>query len=199
MSDQVIIVLGREHGSLGHEIAEELSEKFGIKLYDKKLLNDLAEKYDMDEDFVSKYDEKPMNPILDHLTSGMVMPLEHALAEKVFRYERALAKSGESFVVVGRCADYVLQDNPNVVSVFICGEPETKIKHLMEEKGLDYDAAKKEMNTVDKHRMAYHNTYAHTKWDETSSYGVMLNSSKLGKDKCVEMIIKYVELQQTGK
>lgn len=197
MNKQTIIVIGREHGSLGHEIAKRLSEQLGIKLYDKEILTSLAKEYDLDSNFVSQYDEKAVNPIVDHISAGRALPMETALAQKVFRFERHLAASGDSFVIVGRCAEYVLKDNPNVVSVFICGDPETKISHIMESRGIDREDAVHEIESTDKQRRNYHDTYAHTKWSDTTTYGLILNSSKLGLDKSVTLIKDYVNLMQS--
>jgi len=193
---QLIVVIGREHGSYGHEVAAKLAEKRGIKLYDKQILNDLAEHYDLGEDFVDKYDEKPRNQVLARLNSTKDVPMEDVLAQKVFLYERRLAASGESFVIVGRCADSVLRDNPNMINIFITGSVEDRIAHIMESKGLSYEDAADRVWKVDHDRKMYHDDYSDTKWSQTDAYDLVINCPKIGLDNTVALIDQYITLKE---
>ena len=127
MSDQLIITLGREFGSGGHAIAEELSRRLGITLYDHNLLDAVAAEMNVDVSELRKYDEKPRRLFLSRNENGFSSSAEENVA---FLKERA--EAGESFIVVGRCAESVLRDYPNKISIFVLGDQEQKCKRIME-------------------------------------------------------------------
>ena len=107
-----------------------------------------------------------------------------------------LADSGESFVVLGRCSDFILRSNPNAVHLFIAGKPDVKRRRLMEEKSLTADQAAQEMRRVDRDRKAYHNYYCDTKWGDARGYDLVVNSGKLGIEKTVDTLVTYVRAYQ---
>ena len=121
---------------------------------------------------------------------------EDALARETFEHIQELADSGESFVVLGRCSDYVLRANPNAVHLFIAGKPDVKRRRLMEEKSLTADQAAQEMRRVDRDRKAYHNYYCDTKWGDARGYDLVVNSGKLGIDKTVDTLVAFVRAYQ---
>lgn len=200
MSDrQLIIIIGREHGSHGHEIAAKLAEELGVDLYDKEILNDLAEHFELDHEYIAQYDEKPRNQLIHKISGRPSVPIEDVLAQKVFRYERHLAASGKSFVIVGRCADDVLKDNQNIVNVFICADLDYRVRQIMERKGLSEEDARKEIKKVDHDRRLYHDNYAEKNWNDTDSYDLVINSAKLGPEKSVQVIKSYIAIQRSSE
>ena len=194
MEKQVIVVICREYGSMGHVIAEQLAEKMGVKLYDKALLNGMAEAHGMDPEIIHKYDEQRISPLLSKRIGNHSNSIEEILAEKIFEFERELADSGESFVIVGRCADYVLREYPNTLRIFVCGEYEAKLKRIMEVHNLGEKAAAAKLEKENKKRRAYHNNHCDTKWGDSRSYDLTINSTKLGIEKTVEFLYDYVQL-----
>lgn len=195
MDKQIIIAVGREFGSGGHEIAEGLAKHYDIPLYDKEIFDHVAEKGSINPDVAKFYDEKPLNPIFYPVSmDGSYLPLEQTVANHIFDFIRQKGdKEKQSFVIVGRCAEYVLRDNPNMVSVFILGDIESKKARVMEKYDLDAKAALNRMKKEDKVRKTYHNFYADGKWGDSRSYDLCVNSSTLGVEQTLQTIIGYVD------
>ena len=128
MDKQYIVVISREFGSGGHEIAEMLSKKLNVNLYDRKMLDEIAMEKNMHVDQLKKHEEKPRRKLLSRRVRGYSNSPEEIIAEMQFDYIRKKADSGESFVIVGRCADTVLRDRPGMISIFVTGDKECKIK-----------------------------------------------------------------------
>ena len=145
---QIIVTVGREHGSGGKYIAEQIAKQLGIAFYDKELL--LASVFNAED--AARYDEKPVHLLWSRRIGENFNAPEDALAHEKFEHIQELADSGESFVVLGRCSDYVLRANPNAVHLFIAGKPDVKRRRLMEEKSLTADQAAQEMRRVDRDR-----------------------------------------------
>lgn len=195
MSKQIIISVGREFGSGGHEIAERLAKHYDIPLYDKEIFDHVEEKGSISVDVARHFDEKPVNPIFYPVAiDGSYLPLEQTVANHIFDFIRTKGeKEKESFVIVGRCAEYVLRDNPAMISMFILGDKESKMKRVMEKYGLDEKSALNRMKREDKMRKTYHNFYADGKWGDSRSYDICVDSSTLGIDKTLETLIAYVD------
>lgn len=162
---QIIVTVGREHGSGGKYIAEQIAKQLGIAFYDKELL--LASVFNAED--AARYDEKPVHLLWSRRIGENFNAPEDALAHETFDYIQKLADSGESFVVLGRCSDFILRSNPNAVHLFIAGKPDQKRQRLMEEKSLTADQAALEIRRVDRDRKAYHNYYCDTKWGDARS------------------------------
>lgn len=199
MSEQIIISIGREHGSLGHEIAVRLAKNLGYDLYDRDILNQIADSGDanVDPDKMKKYDERPRRVLGSRVVNGYSNSLEDIVSEKVFDYEKKLADSGKSFVIVGRCADYILQDYSGLVSIFIQADDAAKVKHIMSSRNKDEKDAVKEIHDVDRNRRRYHNHYAGSGWKDINNYDLILNSSRLGLEGTIDIIKEYVTLKQS--
>lgn len=194
MENQIIITIGREYGSLGHEIAKRLSERIDLKLYDKELLYGMAEAEGMDPEIIKKYDEKPINLLASKTIGNHSNSIEGILAEKIFNYQRQIASTGESFIIVGRCADFVLKDFPNVLRIFITSDYSTKLDRVMTHEGLNKKAAELKMARQDNIRRSYHNYHCDTKWGDSRGYDLTVNASRLGVDGTVDFLSEYVRL-----
>lgn len=195
MGKQIIISIGREFGSGGHEIAECLAKHYNIPLYDKEIFEHIEEKGSISADVARYFDEKPVNPVFyPVMLDGNNLPLEQTVANHIFDFIRTKGdKEKESFVMVGRCAEYVLRDNPNVISIFVLGDKEVKCKRVMEKYKLDEKGAYNRMKKEDKMRKTYHNFYADGKWGDSRSYDLCVNSSTLGIEKTVKALITYID------
>lgn len=195
MGKQLIITVGREFGSGGHIIAAKLAEHFGIQLLDSNILAEVAKKSNASEEYLKKYDESARNLFFSRTVNGFSNSPEEIIAQMQFDYIKQKADSGESFVVIGRCADYILRENPALVRVFVLGDTEAKIKRTAEREGISEEKAKIRMEQADKRRKYFHNTHSENKWGDSRSYDITVNSSKLGLDSTAELLIKYIELR----
>lgn len=207
MKHNLIVCIGREFGSAGKDIGLAVAQKLGIPCYDKELLERAAKDSDFCEEIFEHNDEKPSHSFLYSLvmdahsfggysTPGMLdMPLNQKVFLAQFDAIKKIAEH-ESCVMIGRCADYALQDNPNVVSVFIKAEVPFKTQHLMDTFKFDEKTALDLMEKTDKRRASYYNYYTSKRWGDARSYDLCLNTSDIGIDGCVEMILNYVEFKK---
>lgn len=192
MKEQIIVAIGREHGSGGHYIAELISKALGIKLYDKKTIEAAIVDQGYSQELISQKDERPVNFFASRRIGKFSNSIEVNVAERTFQMLRTKAAQGESFVVLGRCGEQVLKDNPNCISIFICGNPQFKLSRIMEKLGLDAEAAIEEIKTMDRSRKNYHNYYCDTKWGDARGYDMTVKSDVLGCEKTAEMLTRYI-------
>lgn len=193
MNQQIIVTVGREFASGGHDIAEIIAKKLGIEIYDKEILQKVIEHHGFTYDEIHKYDEKPTNFFLSRRVKNHSNSIEEVMSEKLFDFLQEKADSGESFVVVGRCSDYILKEYPNALRVFILGDKETKTQRIMDVLGVSKRKAHIMMKKMDKKRKIYHNHYSSVKWGDSRGYHLSINSSVLGIEGTAEMILDMVE------
>lgn len=205
-----IYTIGREFGSGGREVGEKLAAKLGIKLYDKELLQQAAKDSGFCEEIFENHDEKPTNSFLYSLVmdtysvSGysaapfLDMPLNHKVFLAQFETIKKIAEK-ESCVIVGRCADYALSDNPDCINIFIHADLDVRIKNASRNLNITENKARDIINKTDKQRASYYNYYTSKKWGDSKSYNLSLDAGKLGTDNCVEMILKFRELMDAMK
>ncbi len=198
-----IITIGRQFGSAGREIGEKVAAYFGIPCYDKELLSRAAKESGFCEEMIETHDERPTNSFLYNLvmdtysfgynTSSFVdMPISHKIFLAQFDTIKKIASEGPC-VIVGRCADYALSDYTNSIHLFIYGEEQTKIKRIMAKYDLTEAKAKDMIVKKDKQRQSYYNYYSSKKWGRADSYDLCINSSLLGIDGTVKLIVQAVE------
>lgn len=180
MNKQVIISIGREYGSGGHVIAEIIAKHYNIPLYDRNILDELSKETGNSYDVYKKYDEKPANPFITRTVLGQSNSVEKIIAEMQFNFLKEKAESGESYVVLGRCAEDILQDNDGLISIFLVGDTDVKQKRIMEVKHVSADEALTKMKRHDKSRKQYHNSFSSGKWGDSRYYDVCINTSRLG-------------------
>lgn len=192
MEKQLIISIGREYGSGGHAIAEILAKRFDIPLYDHNLLDEIAQEKNVEPEELKQYDEVPKKHLLSRTVKGYSNSPEESVANMQFDFIRKLAQEGKSFVVVGRCAERVLDDNKALISLFILGNEEAKIKRICQVRGMNEAQAKAAMYRHDKHRKAYHNYYCEGKWGDSRCYDLCVNSSKLGVEGTADVLENYI-------
>lgn len=188
---QFIISVGREYGSGGHEIATRLSEMFDVPLYDRNMLDHLAERNGIDAEDLHKHEETKRQG-LTRTVRGYSSSLQDIVANLQFDFIREKAASGESFVVVGRCAENVLRDNPALISIFIRGDEEAKTERICRLYKLNKIEAKAKMYRHDKKRKAYHNYYSKMKWGDSRGYDFCVNSSLMGVEATADALYKML-------
>lgn len=192
MKKQIIVAIGREHGSGGHYIADLIARELGVKLYDKASIEKEITSGGYSEELVSEMDEKPVNFFASRRIGRFSNSLEVNVAEKTFAMLRSKAAEGESFVVIGRCGEQVLENNPNCISIFICGDPQFKLNRVMNKLGLNAEQAIEEIRNVDRSRKNYHNYYCDTKWGVARGYDLTVKSNVLGCERTAEMLVGYI-------
>lgn len=194
---KIIITIGRQYGSGGKEIGERLAKEFGIPFYDKELLTEAAKKSGICKEMFESHDEKPTNSFLYSLVVGSyasgTTPMNHKLFLAQFETIKEIAEKG-SCVILGRCADYALEDYPETINVFIHADMQTRMERGIKEYGLDTDKAEDIITKTDKQRGSYYNFYSGKKWADASSYDLSINSGKLGIEHSVKLIKDFVEL-----
>lgn len=194
MEKQIIISVGREFGSGGHIVAANLAKHFGLPLLDSNILEEIANQNNTSGEYLRKYDESARNLLFSRTVNGFSNSPEEIIAQMQFDYIKKKADAGESFVVIGRCADWVLRDSPALVRIFVLGDLECKIKRTAERENISPEKAKSRIAQADKRRKYFHNTHSDNKWGDSRSYDITINSSKLGLDATTELLIKYIEL-----
>ena len=205
MKTNTIITIGREFGSAGREIGYKVAKEFGIKLYDKEMLARAAKESGICEEIFESHDEKPTSSFLYSLVmdtysmgySGNTytdMPINHKVFLAQFDAIKKIAKAGPC-VLVGRCADYALEDNPELLSVFIHADMDARIRRIARDFDLTDAKAKDMIRKTDKQRSSYYNYYTNKRWGDANSYQFCLDSSKLGIEGTVEAILKLIEIK----
>lgn len=190
---QVIISIGREFGSAGHEIAEKLAERFSLPLYDYNLLREIAGEKKVNVANLEPYDEVPKKGFGSRTVRGYSNSPQENIAYMQFDFLKKKAKSGESFVVVGRCAEEALKEYKGLITIFILGDMETKIERIAKLHNLSEKQAKEMIIQQDKKRKAYHNYFCEGKWGDSRNYEFSINSSKLGLEATVEVLEDYIK------
>lgn len=192
-----IITIGREPGSGGRLIAARLSEKLGYKVYDKNLLNIASRESGLNREFFEKFDEKASFSIFgswfgmqDNVTDEMYSGY-YLSNETFFRIQsdviRKIAEQ-ESAIFLGRCADYVLNDHPGLMSVFVTAYLPDRIKRMSEYMDINENKAREWVVRSDKKRRSYYNYFSNKEWGHASSYNLCINTSELGIEKSAELI-----------
>ncbi len=203
--NNVVITIARQYGSGGKTIGEMLSKDLGIHYYNKELMKLASEDSGINEALFVKADETVKNTslfgIAKRVYQGELIPPENddfISNDNLFNYQAKIIKElakEESCIIIGRCADYVLKDYDNVLSVFIhapkdfCLE-QAALKHSMSKKDLEKFIAK-----TDKRRADYYKYYTGREWTDARNYDLCLNSSKLGFERCVEEIKAYIKVR----
>ena len=200
-----IITIGREYGSAGRQIGYKVAEDLGIKLYDRELLERAAKESGICEELFETHDEKPTNSFLYSLVmdtyslgytnSYVDMPINHKVFLAQFDAIKKLAER-ESCVIVGRCADYALEDNPYAVSVFIKASLDERVQRIKRIYELNDSKAADLIQKTDKRRASYYNYYSSKKWGEAKSYNLCIDSGLVGIDGAIDMILKFIELKE---
>ncbi len=193
---QLIISVSREFGSGGHVIAEALANIFNIPMYDHDILKEIASKDVLiDAALLEKYDEVPRNRLLYRKVNGFSNSPSENIANLQFDFLKKQAESGQSFIAVGRCSEYVLREYEGLIRLFILADVEVKTQRIMKLHNMSHDAAADWIKKTDKQRKTYHNFYCPNKWGDSRYYDLCINSSKLGIEETVNFLADYIKLR----
>lgn len=205
MDNKMIITIGRQYGSAGLEIGKKLAEELGVNLYDKEMLKRAAKESGLCEELFETHDEKPTNSFLYSLvmdtyslgyssSSYPDMPINHKVFLAQFDAIKKIADEGPC-VMVGRCADYALEDRKNVINVFIYADMDQRIRRIAQKYDLTDAKAKDIIVKTDKKRASYYNYYTNKDWGDAKGYDLCLNSGKLGVYGTVKVILEYLKVR----
>ena len=200
----IIICVGRQLGSGGHDIARMLAMDFNANYYDRELLNLAAKESGFSEKFFEENDEKKgffkslFNMQAPHLGGTSSLYRTNFSQESLFQFQsNAIRKAAEegSCVFVGRCADYVLRDMPNVVKVFITASMRSRIDKLLAQRSMTPQQAKRYILQAEEKRASYYNYYTGKTWGAAESYDLCIDSSILGLQETEKLIADFIRKQ----
>jgi len=189
MSKKVIITIGREFGSEGHEIGKELADRLGINMYDKDLLAIAAKRSGLAVEHLANVDESISTRFLEPYL-GFSLGNDN-LNDKLFAEESQIIRdiaSKESCIIIGRCADFVLKDEENCINAFIYAPDEKRVEIIKEKHKITEEAAKKLVKKMDQVRNSYYTFYAGKDWNRKEGKDLMLNRAKFGIKGCVDIL-----------
>lgn len=207
MKTNSVITIGRQYSAGGQQVGKLLAERLGIPFYDKELLSKAAKDSGICEEVFEDHDEKPTRSLIYSLVTGvqyhgamdtstmyMDMPLNHRIFLAQFDAIRKIASEGPC-VIVGRCADYVLRDQSNAISVFLKADLEKRIENAIAS-GVDPMRAETEVRRADKQRASYYNYYATGTWGDVNNYDLCIDTGKLGVEGAVDLLEQYIVLRE---
>lgn len=202
--ENYVITIARGYGSGGRTIGKLLAERLNVHYYDRELMRLASDTSGINEELFVKSDETVKKSLLFRIArkayQGELIPPDSddfVSNDNLFNYQAKVIRelaTQESCIIVGRCADYVLKDNKNVIRIFVHAPFEDCVSKVVELSGITRDEAAKKISSIDKHRADYYKYYTGRSWEEAANYDLCLNSSKLGFEKCVDMIIDYLKI-----
>lgn len=205
MDNKIIVTIGK-FGSGGREIGQKLAKALGIAYYDKELMAVAAKESGLCEEVFEKADERASSGLsyaftMGYSYMGMFTPYTDILSnDGLFKFQsdaiRKLAGE-ESCILVGRCADYILRDEPDCLSFFIHSSMENRIQRIVARQQVTVEEAKELITKTDKSRAAYYNYYTNKAWGVASSYNFSIDASVLGVDETVAFMKSFVDRRQS--
>lgn len=196
-----VIVISRQVGSGGDEIARKLSELINIPVYDKQKIVDLAKESGISENLFDGLEEHPTSSLLYSLVIGLKSGSEASCIASPFHTDnvfgvqaniiRRLADNG-SCIFLGRCVDYILREHNNLTNVYIWASDDFRVNRVMNKIGLTHTEAVDYVSRIDKRRRSYYDFYTSKAWGDVENYDLTINSEKIGIDNSAKIIAEYV-------
>lgn len=202
---KLIITIGRQYGSGGGEVGRRLAKELELDFYDKNILRMNSDESGIKESFFHLADEKAGDRLLYKVISGLVpdkgvpsFGSDLISADNLFRFQSAVIQKlaeQQSCVIIGRCADYILEGMEGLVRIFLYADLDARVSRITE-KGL-YEAkdVKKNIKRIDRERRDYHRYYTGRDWEDLDNYDIMLNTSRLGMEGTIEAIKGYLRVR----
>ncbi len=202
MKNQFVITIARQYGCGGRTIGQLLSEKLNVDYFDNDLIRLAAEKNGVSVDFYKEFDEKASSKFasifgLSTPVGGYCMPTYNDLVinDRLYYTQSNIIKEiaeHKPCIIVGRCADYILEGKENLVTIFLQADIETRRDRIVNKYGVDDKNINKYIAKADKRRSQYYNTYTDKVWGAIGNYDLVLNTSKMAADDVVEVICEYL-------
>ncbi len=197
-----VITISRQYGSGGREIGKRLAEHYGIPFYDNEIISNAAKESGFAEVAFEKAEEKATNSFLYSLAMGMsaygnmdmgfsTMSVDDRLFLAETKVTRRFAQEGPC-VIVGRCADYVLKDLPNMVNIYVAADIPSRVKRAIEVYDLPKAKAEENIIKFDKRRSNYYNFHTGKRWGDVNNYHISIRSDFGGIDNAVKTLIAYI-------
>lgn len=203
MKNNFVITLARQYGCGGRTVGKLLAEKLGIGYYDTDLIKLAAEKNGVSPDFYKEFDEKATSKFASMFGYSTAVGsfysstyMDMVINDKVFFAQSEVIKevAQKPCVIVGRCADYVLDGKDNLVKIFLHADMDARRDRIVNKYGIkDVKNIDKYILKADKRRAQYYNSYTDREWGEVKNYDLTINTSKLSLEKVAEIILKYLE------
>ncbi len=196
--DKFIITVSREFGSGGSKIGEKLAARLGVECYDKVLIQLAADKSGLSYDFIKQTEEHATNSLLYNITAATSFSNFRTMAffdtpvnDKAFFAQAEVIRdlAQESCVIIGRCADYILQDEPGLVRLYITGSLDERVRRAVQYYKIPCDGADERIKKIDKSRGNYYKYYTGRVWGDIQNYDLVINSSFAGIDGAVAVIV----------
>ena len=205
MEKKIIITIGRQYGSGGAEVGKKLGQKLGIEVYDKEILKMTSEESGIRESYFHLADERAGKKLLYKIIQSMVpentnpsLGNDLVSADNLFRFQssviRKLAQE-QSCIFIGRCAEHVRAGTENLVRIFISADMDARFERIKAKGYYEEDDIIKNIKRMDKERREYHNYFTGKDWEALENYDLILNSSQIGTDGCVECIVDYLKVR----
>lgn len=196
-----VISIGREFGSGGKYIGEELSKRLGIKCYDNELLKKVSNDYNIDINTLKKVDEKQKSSFWYSFATNYVFSKDKvspiSADDDLFLKQAKVIEdlyNNESCIIIGRCSDYILKDKDNVISVFIyASDINFKISRKEEFEKLSKSSASKKIKRIDKERSEYYKHFTNQTWGDKSNYSICLDTSKIGIENTIDILEHFIK------
>lgn len=203
MEQTVILTIGREYGSGGREIGKKVAQLLNIPFYDNELIALAAKESGMSKEVFEKVDETAASSLLYSIVSGTYMfgnhlgpALDLPINDKLFIAQsdiiKGIAKKG-SCVIVGRCADYILKDNPNCINLFVHASLKARVNRATSEYHMPLEKAEAQVLKIDKKRATYYNYYTGEKWGMARNYHLCVDSGMLGIEAAATVVENFVK------
>lgn len=200
----IVITIARQYGSGGKTIGEMLAKDLGFECYSREILKLASDESGINEQLFVKADEKLKKRFFKMpkkvYDGGLISPESDDFVsdDNLFNYQAKIIKNlaeTENCVIVGRCADFVLKDYDNVISVFVHADAEFNLARSMERNSLTTKEMQKYIEKTDKYRGDYYKYYTGNEWSDARNYDLCLNSAKLGFEGCMEAIKAYIKVR----
>ena len=200
--DNLVITIARSYGSGGRTLGKKLAKELGIHCYDRELLRMASDESGINEALFGEADESlrfmPLFRIAKDAYRGEVFPpdSDHFTSEEnLFRYQAKVIKrlaETESCVIIGRCADYILKDYPNVVRLFFYASEDNCIRRVVDQQGVGEKEAKERIAKIDKYRSNYYKFFTGHHWNDVHNYEFCIDTAAMSYEKLIYVVRAYL-------
>ena len=204
---KTVITIARSYGSGGRTLGKLFAEQLGINCYDREILRMASDASGINEALFGQADERlKRSPLFGILKKnpykGGVIPPENSdfvSDDNLFNYQAKVIKelaAQESCVIIGRCADYVLRDDPDVIKLYFCAPKKDCVARVMNQNGLSEKEAERRIEKIDKYRAEYYRYYTGRDWNDARNYNFCLDTTSMSYEKLVEVVTNFIQIYQ---
>lgn len=202
---KLIISIGRQYGSGGSEIGKRLAQELGIEFYDKNILRMNSDESGIKESYFHLADEKAGNKLLYKIVSSLTpdkgapsFGSDLISADNLFRFQSEVIQklaAAQSCVIIGRCADYVLEGMEGLVRIFLFADLEAREERIRSKDFYEPKDVEKNIKRIDRERRDYHRYYTGRDWENLSNYDLLVDTGKIGVHGAVAVIKEYLDIR----